>query len=269
MTYKTDKNESINRKGETARKGSSRSVDSVNTKMRINRALALSGFGSRRKAEELVTAGRVKVNSKTISDLASQVDLSQDRIEVDGTQIKPLLFAYYALYKPRGVVTTMADERGRECVADLMKKLGVKENVKPVGRLDKRSEGLLILTNDGALAAKLTHPSAGVKKRYQVSVDKPIPDNDLEAFLNGIQLSDGLAKFDSIELHREHPNSVTYTIVVSEGRNRLIRRVLGAREYVVKRLVRVEMGGVRLVGLYAGQVRKLTDSEVTSLKQSK
>jgi 23S rRNA pseudouridine2605 synthase len=238
----------------------------IKDEMRINRALALAGFGSRRKAEELVKEGRVKINGKVVTELSVQVDVNRDKIEVDSKSIRTMELAYYALYKPRDVVTTMSDERGRECVADLIKTLGVKEKVKPVGRLDRRSEGLLILTNDGALAAKLTHPSIGVKKHYQVSMDRFIKDADIEAFSSGIELSDGLARFDSIELYREHPSSVSYLIVVSEGRNRLIRRLLGAREYKVKRLVRVEMGGVRLSGLHAGQIRKLTNEEIKTLK---
>jgi pseudouridine synthase len=233
--------------------------------MRINRALALAGFGSRRKAEELVTAGRVQVNGKVVSDLATQVDSARDRITVDGKPIHTTRFAYYAMYKPRGVVTTMHDERGRESVADLLTKLGVKENVKPVGRLDRRSEGLLILTNDGSLAMKLTHPSVGVRKVYRISVDRRIGNSDLDDFAAGIELSDGAAKLASLTHLLDREGSVVYEIAVTEGRNRLIRRMLGARGYKVKRLIRTEIGSLGLKGLRSGEIRRLDASEVTVL----
>ena len=236
--------------------------------MRINRALARAGLGSRRAVEEIITSGRVAVNGETVTDLATRIDPAKDKITLDGKPVRQSKLAYYAFYKPRGVITTMKDEKGRESVADCLRKLDVKEAVKPVGRLDRRSEGLLILTNDGSLAMKLMHPSAGAKKTYRVSLDRRITTEDAESFQAGIELSDGLAKFDALVFVRDNPKSCLYDITVTEGRNRLIRRMLGAREYIAKRLVRTDFGGVRLTGLKSGEIRKLSKHEVGILMKA-
>lgn len=236
--------------------------------MRINRALSLAGLGSRRAVEELITGGKVAVNGKTVTDLSTQVDPQKDSIAVDGKAVRFAPLVYYAFYKPRGVVTTMKDERGRESVAEHIRKAGIREPVKPVGRLDRRSEGLLLLTNDGALAMRLTHPSGGVKKTYLASLDRRLTEEDGNAFLSGVELEDGPGKFDSLEFVRDNPDSVVYRVSVREGRNRLVRRIFGAKGYVVKRLVRTEFGGLKVTGLKSGELRKLTAGEIEALRKA-
>lgn len=235
--------------------------------VRINRALSLAGFGSRRAAEALVEAGRVSVNGETVTDLGRRVDLSRDKLAVDGKTAEVKSLAYYAFYKPRGVVTTMSDEKGRESVFDWIKKLGVKEPVKPAGRLDRRSEGLLLLTNDGALTQKLTHPSSEVLKVYRISIDKAITAADVKDYQQGIELEDGPAKLVSIKLVRPQEKTIVYEVGIQEGRNRIIRRMLGARGYKVKRLVRIAHGSLSIKGLKSGEIRPLSKAEVAALKR--
>ena len=235
--------------------------------VRINRALSLAGFGSRRASEELVTGGRVKLNGETVTDLGRRVDLSCDKITVDGKPVSIRKLAYYAFYKPRGVVTTMSDEKGRESVFDWIKKLGIKEPVKPAGRLDRRSEGLIILTNDGAAAQRLTHPSAEVVKVYRVSLDRDVSQEDAAEFTAGIELDDGPAAFLSVKPLMRQPSSVVYEVAIKIGRNRIVRRMFGAKGYRVKRLIRVAHGAIGVKGLKSGEIRLLTRTEIEALKK--
>ncbi len=237
--------------------------------VRINRALSLAGFGSRRSAEALVEAGRVSVNGITVTDLGRRVDLARDKIAVDGKTAAIKTLAYYAFYKPRGVVTTMRDEKGRESVADHIKKLGIKEPVKPAGRLDRRSEGLLILTNDGALAQRLTHPSSEIVKIYRISLDKTVNALDAAALLKGVELDDGPAKLLGLKLAGKLEKSAVYEVSIHEGRNRIIRRIFGSKGYIVKRLIRIAHGPVKVKGLNSGEVRPLSRAEIEELMKIK
>jgi 23S rRNA pseudouridine2605 synthase len=233
--------------------------------MRINRALATSGVASRRKAEELIRAGRVRINDVVVTELATQVDLARDLIALDG---KPLISAapvYYLYYKPRGLVTTLSDELGRECLGDVCNKL--KGAPRPVGRLDRASEGLLLLTNDGAVAMRLTHPRYGVTKDYQVTVTPRLTDRDARHLTEGVQLDDGMARFTGIDLQAQQSDRSRLLVTVAEGRYRLIRRAFESLGYEVLRLKRTRLGGLTLAKLPVGTVRELTRGEVTDLKR--
>lgn len=233
--------------------------------MRINRALATAGVASRRKAEELIRAGRVRINDIVVTELATQVDPARDRIALDGKPLTAAPSVYYLYYKPRGLITTLSDELGRECLGDVCQKL--KGAPRPVGRLDRASEGLLLLTNDGAVAMRLTHPRYGVTKDYQVTVSPRLTDRDARHLTAGVQLDDGLARFTGIDLQMQESDRSRLLVTVAEGRYRLIRRAFESLGYAVLRLKRVRLGGLALNKLAVGEVRELTRTEVADLKR--
>lgn len=234
-------------------------------KMRINRALAAAGAASRRGAEELIRAGRVRVNDAVVTDLATQVDLERDRLLLDGKPLQPAALVYYIYYKPRGMISTLHDEHGRECLGDVCRKL--KGAPRPVGRLDRASEGLLLLTNDGAVAQRLTHPRYGVTKDYQVTVAPRLTDRDARRLTEGIGLDDGVARFTGIDLLEQHADRCRLLVTVAEGRYRLIRRAFAALGYDVLRLKRTRLGVLTLSKLAVGGVRELLRTEVAELKR--
>jgi 23S rRNA pseudouridine2605 synthase len=235
-------------------------------KLRINRALALAGAASRRGAEELVRAGRVKLNGRAVTDLATQVDPVKDKLELDGKRIKLLNYVYFIYYKPRGLITTMSDPQGRPCLGDVCAKLPGQP--RPVGRLDRASEGLLLLTNDGDVAFRMTHPRYGVAKEYSVTVSPRLTDRHAQQMTAGIRLEDGMARFEGITLLREEPDRSILTVVVREGRTHLVRRVCAALGYEVKRLKRLRMGVLSLGRLKPEEHRQLSGAEVTALQQA-
>jgi 23S rRNA pseudouridine2605 synthase len=231
-------------------------------KLRLNRAIAATGICSRRDADELVKARRVKVNGVIVDDLSMQVDLAKDRIQVDGKPLYKKAYDYIVLYKPKGVVTTCDDEKGRRTVLDLLPP--DLQHLKPVGRLDRDSEGMIILTNDGALAQTLTHPSHHIDKTYRVTVDGHIDQNALKTLSEGVRLSEGMTQRANV-----HSLLSTFVIVISEGRNRQIRRMCAKVGYNVLRLVRERIGALQLNLKEPGQWRQLMASEVSLLKVSK
>ena len=236
-------------------------------KMRINRALAQLGYGSRRSVEELVRARKVKVNGAVVTDLALQVDLALDHITVAGRKAasQPTSLYLSAFYKPRGVLCTWKDERGRECLADYFKARGAKR-VFAVGRLDRDSEGLLLITNDGELAHQLTHPSFEVPRTYEVTV-APQPDADALKRLSGItKLADGPVQPQDIKLRRGKKGESTVAVTLNEGRNRIVRRIFAAHGFDVLRLRRVRFGGVSLGRLKPGESRQLSAAETDRLR---
>ncbi len=236
--------------------------------MRINRALASLGYGSRRAVEELIRAGKVRVNGEVISSLSAQVDIGKDRIAVAGRkapqQVRPRILAFY---KPRGVLSTWSDERERKCLADYFPPLGG-ERVFAVGRLDKESEGLLILTNDGELANKLMHPSFAVSRTYEVAVEPTPSQADIERLAGETALDDGPARPLSVRPHPTRAGGGVLTITLNEGRNRIVRRIFTKHGFEVKRLKRVDFGGVGLGSLKAGDSRRLSQDEETRLRKS-
>jgi 23S rRNA pseudouridine2605 synthase len=235
--------------------------------MRINRAIAQAGVCSRRAAEQLITSGQVSINDKVVRDLATTVDIRRDRIRV-GKQLLHFAFkrSYYVYYKPRGVVSTMYDDRGRASVGELCETLP--GHPKPVGRLDRASEGLMLLCSDGDVANHMTHPRYGVSKEYRVTVHPRLTEPDANQMVEGVELEDGPAWFDTLELVSLEKDRSRLSVVLSEGRNRVIRRICEALGYEVLRLKRTRFGPLTLDKLAPGEYRPLTAGEVRSLRRS-
>jgi 23S rRNA pseudouridine2605 synthase len=232
---------------------------------RLQRALARAGFGSRRSCEQLIEEGRVTVNG-TVATLGDRVDATRDRVQVDGTTLNldPGI-RYYAFNKPAGVVTTLADPQGRR---DLTGFLPDGPRVVPVGRLDRDSEGLLLLTNDGDLANRLTHPRFGVEKEYLAEVDGIPSGRQLVRIRGGVELEDGPARAVEARAAGASGGRGAVRIVMAEGRKREVRRLLAAVGLPVTRLVRVRVGPVRLGRMRPGELRPLTSEEVRRLSEA-
>jgi 23S rRNA pseudouridine2605 synthase len=229
---------------------------------RLQRALARAGFGSRRSCEELISAGRVKVNGR-LATLGDKVDPTRDVVVLNGATVNldPNV-RYLALHKPVGVVTTMRDPHGRR---DIREFVPDEPRVFPVGRLDLDSEGLLLLTNDGDLAEALTHPRYGVEKEYLVEVQGTPTPKHLGALRRGVELDDGPARAASVRIVDARGERGQLALVMTEGRKREVRRLLAAVDLPVARLVRVRIGPISLGRLKAGAVRDLTADEVLLL----
>jgi 23S rRNA pseudouridine2605 synthase len=229
--------------------------------VRLQKVLAGAGVGSRRACEELIAAGRVAVNGET-AELGRRVDPGRDRVEVDGVPIglAPGL-VYYLVYKPPGVVSTTADPQGRPTVAGLVPP---EPRVYPVGRLDADSEGLMLLTNDGELTYRLTHPSYGVEKEYVVTVSGLPDSSDLRRLRQGVELEDGLTA--PARVAQLGPDVLRVTI--HEGRNRQVRRMAQAVGHPVLHLVRTRVGPLRIGSLGPGEWRELTVPEVRALEMA-
>jgi pseudouridine synthase len=230
---------------------------------RLQRALARAGFGSRRSSEALIVAGRVKVNGR-VAVLGDKVDPSADEVELDGVRVNldPNV-RYYALHKPAGVVTTMSDPQGRPSVRELLPAGGPR--VFPVGRLDRDTEGLLLLTNDGELANRLTHPRFGVEKEYLAEVAGRPAARHVASLRHGVELEDGPARAASARILDARGDRGQLRLVMTEGRNREVRRLLAAVGLPVTRLVRLRVGPVTLGGLRPGEHRALAADEVRGL----
>jgi pseudouridine synthase len=229
---------------------------------RLQRTLARAGFGSRRSAEQLIVDGRVAINGR-VAELGNRVDPRRDRVTVDGAPVPtdPDL-RYLALNKPAGVTTTLADRHAERTLAPL---LPPGPRVVPVGRLDRDSEGLLLLTNDGDLAHRLLHPRFGVEKEYLVEVEGDVPKPVLSRLTRGIELDDGMARAVRAGPVQRAAGRSALPVVMAEGRKRVVRRMLAAVGFPVRRLVRVRVGPVQLGALKPGKTRPLTPEEVTGL----
>lgn len=228
---------------------------------RLQKVLAQAGLGSRRACEELIAAGRVRVDGQ-VAALGRRVDPASDQVTVDGVPIavRPGL-VYYLLNKPAGVVTTAADPEGRPTVTELVP---TAPRVHPVGRLDADTEGLLILTNDGELTQRLSHPSFGVEKEYLVELQSPPRPVSIRRLREGVELKDGVTAPARVARVGE----TGLRIVIHEGRNRQIRRMCAAVGHPVARLVRTRIGSLRDRTLAPGEWRRLTRSEVRSLERA-
>lgn len=229
---------------------------------RLQKALARAGLGSRRACEDLIRDGRVTVNGR-VATLGDRVDPSKDRVEVDGATV-PLDpgLRYYALNKPRGVVTTARDPQRRQDVSSFYP---AGPRVFPVGRLDRETEGLLLLTNDGELANRLMHPRFGAEKEYLAEVEGSASDRAVSRLTRGVELEDGVARARSARRVAAARGRQAVMIVMAEGRKREVRRMLAAIGLTVRRLVRVRVGPVGLGRLPPGEVRPLTPAEVQAL----
>ncbi|NLN07387.1 MAG: rRNA pseudouridine synthase [Firmicutes bacterium] len=234
--------------------------------MRLQKYLALCGVASRRAAEKIIAAGRVRVNGRKVTRMGVLVDPSADRVEVDNLIVRPAeQYEYILLYKPEGCVTTMKDPLGRPTVKDLVRDVGVR--VFPVGRLDRDTSGLLLLTNDGELANRLTHPSFGIEKEYLARV-KDLPSREtLQRLAAGIMLAEGMTAPAKVRLIKGGRPTSLLSLTLKEGRNRQVRRMLEAVNHPVVSLKRVRLGPLTLKGLRRGEWRRLRAQEVKALRQ--
>lgn len=224
--------------------------------------MADCGVASRRKCEEIIAEGRVKVNGRVADQQGLQITPGKDIVSVDGHRIALLQSrAYFAFYKPRGVVCTMQDERGRRCVGDYFARQ--KRRLFPVGRLDYHSEGLLLMTDDGAFANKITHPSHHVQKIYQVTVDKPYSQKLANELLSGVEIGPGErpAKAVAVTFSNREDGRGQVKIAIEEGRNRVVRRMMEAQELSVLRLKRIQIGGIELGDQKPGGYERLTEQQ--------
>jgi pseudouridine synthase len=233
---------------------------------RIQKILAKAGIASRRGAEKMVVEGRVSVNGKIVEALGFKADPFRDHIKVDGKRLAPFEpKVVLALNKPRGYLATVKDPKGRPTVIDLLK--NVKWRIYPVGRLDFDAEGLLLLTNDGNLAHLLSHPRFSIPKTYLVKVAGIPEEKKLIRLRRGVMLEDGEARAVSCSLIRQREKNSWVRVVVTEGRNHLVKRMFSAIGHTVLKLKRIEYGPIQLRDLPFGQFRSLTPGEVEKLKR--
>lgn len=233
--------------------------------MRINKYLAATGLGSRRKCEELVTSGRVSINGKVETNLAFDV-AKKDKVTVDGKPaVLPQRFTYIMMHKPKGYLTAVSDDRNRKTVIDLLPEEF--KTLKPVGRLDYNSEGLLLFTNDGDTAQKLTRPEREVIKTYQVKVEGEVSELHRSAMEKGVKLIDGTTfKNCTVKIIEIKERKTKLEVLLSEGKNREIRKIFDHFGYNVIFLKRTAIGKIKLGGLTRGTCRLLRPSELEYLK---
>lgn len=253
--------------GRGAASGGKRSPASASGGKRVTlpRALSKLGYCSRTQAEELIRAGRVSVQGRAVSDTEAWVDLSSDRISVDGKLVEAEKPVYLMLNKPRGLVTTRHDPEGRPTVFECLKAFD-QAHLSPVGRLDKASEGLLLFTNDTEFANALLDPQTHVPKTYHVQIDRMADDAMLEGMIRGVVHDGELLRARRAERLREGDKNSWLEIELEEGRNRQIRRMLEAFDIATLRLVRVSIGDLLLGDLEKGVVRPLTEAELSGLR---
>lgn len=232
--------------------------------IRLQKFLAAAGVGSRRDCELLIVEGRIEVDNQVVTELGTRIDPEKNVITYDGQRVRTERLQYFMLNKPQGVLSTAHDPSGRPRVVDL---ISSHQRVYNVGRLDMSSEGLILVTNDGTLAQYLTHPSFGVEKIYHVIVRGVPKVEDLETLKHGVHLMEGVAKVKDVEIRRRHKDSAELTMVLDEGKNREIRRMLAKIGHKVLRLIRVAIGPLALGDLPAGSHRRLTFEEVAELKE--
>ena len=231
---------------------------------RLQKILAQAGIASRRECEELIREGRVEVDRKVVSELGTRVDADKQEIRVDGEILARERMVYYAVNKPTGVVCTSSDPAGRQRVIDLLPPDSPRAYC--VGRLDMSTEGLIVVTNDGELANGLTHPRHGVEKVYHVQVAGEVEESVLATLKKGIHLAEGFAHVKHVRIKSKRKRSSILEMILDEGRNREVRRLLAKVGHKVQKLKRIAIGPVRLGELPAGAVRLLTKKEIQSLE---
>ncbi|MBN1637678.1 MAG: rRNA pseudouridine synthase [Ignavibacteriales bacterium] len=230
--------------------------------MRLNKYLAECDVASRRKAEELISEGRISVNGKVIRELVFFVNESKDTVRVDNRKLKIKEKEYYLLYKPKGVITTTNDDKGRITVINL---INTKSVIFPVGRLDYNTTGILLLTNDGDFANYLLHPTNKFQREYIAKLDKPLKLADMNKLLQGIYIDKRKSKFIDIKIKsKEYPKRVN--VITEEGRNHFVKVMFSKVGYRVNELKRIRFGIFTLGKLIPGQYRKLTNEEIISIK---
>lgn len=232
--------------------------------LRLNKYLAIAGIGSRRKSDEMILAGVVKVNGKVIQELGVKINPHRDKVSVNGQPVEVNQKSYYILFnKPKDCITTVSDERGRTTVMDYVK---VRDRIFPVGRLDRNTTGVLLLTNDGELANALIHPKNEIERVYRVHLESGLLDEDLVTLKHGVQLEDGLAKPRDVAVI-PGTKRTELVLALGEGRNREVRRMFEALDYELKGLERILFAGLSTEGLSRGKWRYLKDSEVQHLRE--
>ena len=232
--------------------------------IRLNKFLSTAGIASRRKADQMIVDGKVKINGKVVTDLGIKIDPQHDSVFIHGKQVALLDdFVYILFNKPKDCITTASDERGRTTVMDYVR---VKERIFPIGRLDRNTTGVLLLTNDGEFANRLMHPKFEVKKAYQVTLDKSLSSKDAEQLAHGARLSGGKTEPAEVYSAPGGKNKVV-GIVIHEGKNRQVHRMFEALGYEVERLDRVAYAGISSEGLKRGGWRYLTKGELHKLKE--
>lgn len=235
----------------------------IQEEVRLNKFIANSGVCSRREADTLIQAGVVTVNGEVVTELGTKVNIYKDEIKFNGEKLKGEEKVYLVMNKPKGYVTTASDPHAEKTVMDLLK--GCRYRVFPVGRLDKNTTGVLMFTNDGEIAERLTHPSYDKKKIYQVSLNKPLEQEDFDKILAGVVLSDGEVRADELE-YIDADDHRKLGIEIHSGKNRIVRRIFESLGYEVKALDRVYFAGLTKKGLKKGEWRQLTEGEVNILK---
>ena len=235
----------------------------VKDEVRLNKYIANSGVCSRREADNLILAGVVTVNGEVVTELGTKVNINTDDIRFNGERLKGENKVYIVMNKPKGFVTTASDPHADKTVMDLLK--GCPTRVFPVGRLDKNTTGVLMFTNDGEIAEKLTHPSYDKKKIYQVSLDSKLRQEDFEKILSGVELNDGTIAADELE-YIEADDHRKLGIEIHSGKNRIVRRIFESLGYEVKALDRVYFAGLTKKGLKRGEWRYLSEGEVNLLR---
>lgn len=230
--------------------------------MRLNKYIANAGVCSRREADKLIADGKVKVNGKIITELGFRVK-AKDLVKYQGKVLNPEKKQYVLLNKPKGFITTTSDPKGRKTVMELVSK-ACEEQVFPVGRLDRATTGLLLFTNDGELAKKLTHPSSQIRKVYQVTLNEPITKSDFLSIVEGITLEDGPIQVDDLAI--VSPDDKVLGIEIHIGKNRIVRRIFEHFGYQVEKLDRVMFGNLTKKDLPRGKWRHLTEKEIRRLK---
>jgi 23S rRNA pseudouridine2605 synthase len=236
---------------------------------RLQKILARAGLASRREAERWIVEGRITVNGAVVRKLGSQADPAKDSIKVDGKRVKPAAAPlYYAFHKPPGIITTLNDPEHRPDLTPFLVRLGEKRRVFPVGRLDYNTTGLLLLTNDGELALRLTHPRFGVKKLYRAKLSACPTEEALIHLRKGIRLDDGMTAPARVWVIEKLKKNAWVEIEVHEGRKREVRRMFEVLGYFVEKLIRIRVGPISLGALAPGELRPLSQSEIQSLKRA-
>jgi len=234
--------------------------------VRLQKLIAGTGIASRRKAEVMITAGRVTVNGKVVTELGIKVDPTRDHVKVDGKHISAAQpFVYLMLNKPKNVVSTLDDPGGRETVKDFLR--GVSVRVFPVGRLDFDGEGLMLLTNNGDVAQALLHPRYHVPKMYLIKVKGVLTDEEIKKLEQGVRLEDGMTSPASVKKVRKVEANSWLEITIREGRKHQVKRMLEAVGHPVIKLLRIKMGPLTLGNLEPGEYRFLTDREANALRE--
>lgn len=257
-SYQKNKLKPITTSGKGAAK---RSTDG---KVRLNRFLSQAGICSRREADELISTGAIEVNNTIVTELGTKVDPFNDIVKYGGQRVTVEKPRYVVLNKPKDFITTSKDPQNRKTVMHLVSNACL-ERIYPIGRLDRNTLGVLLFTNDGELADKLTHPRNNIFKTYLVETNKDVSKSILDEISKGIELEDGLVKSDEIS-YLNHTDKRNVIIKIHSGRNRIVRRIFEHYDFTVKKLDRIDFAGITKKGLRRGQWRHLTEKEIGFLK---